>query len=202
MRITRWFPLIVALILGACGDDGTEPETARSEDELQFVRFAATPPLETMQVSFWAVRGDDREAEIRYASADPDEDGEKFLEFKVPGDALLRRPDGTVFAEGDSIRITITVSPDGRFLFDMQPSGLVFDPRNPARLRIRYAEVEGDLNGDGESDSDDEDLELRLRVWRQELPGQPWVPVGTLRVEDLEEIEGTINGFTGFCIAG
>ena len=111
MRGIRW--LLPVLVLAACSDS-SGPEVEKPESELQFVRFPATPPLETLVVSFWAVKGDNREIEIDYLPEEVGEDGEEFLEFRVPNDALLRRPDGTLFAEGDSILITITVSPDGR----------------------------------------------------------------------------------------
>lgn len=200
MRAKRWWWLFAMAFVGC--SDSTGPEPSRVETELQFVRFRATPPVETLQASFWAKRGQGRELEIRYLPDKPGEDGEEFLEFRVPGDGLLRRPDGTLFGPGDSIRITVTLSADGRFLFDFQPSGLQFDPEHPARLKVTYRQIEDDLDGDGDVDGDDEDLEARLRVWKQERPGERWFPVGTLRIEDFDEIEGEITSFTGFCIAG
>jgi hypothetical protein len=201
MKATRW--LLAALIAAAAGcADSSGPVEEKTDLELEFVRFPATPPLTRLQASFWAVAGDDREVEIDYLPEEIGEDGEEFLEFRVPGDGLLHRPDGSAFAEGDSILITITVSPDGRFLFDLQPSGLEFDPDHPARLRVTYRHIDDDLDGDGEVDDDDFDLDARLRVWKQELPGTPWRAVGTVRLDDLDEIEGTITSFTGFCIAG
>lgn len=200
MKAMRWGLLLV--LLGAGCSDSTGPEPGKTEAELQFVRFPATPPLETFQASFWAVKGDDRELEIRYLPEEPGEEGEEFLEFRVPAEGLLRRPDGTLFADGDSIRITVTVSQDGRFLFDFQPSGLQFDRDHPARLDVTYRRVDDDLDGDGDVDDDDDDLESRLRVWKQESASEPWFPVGTLHIEDFDEIEGEITSFTGFCIAG
>lgn len=200
MRAMRWWLLLV--LVGAGCSDSTGPEPGKDEADLQFVRFPATPPVETLQKSFWAVKGDDRELEIRYLPDEPGGEGEEFLEFRVPAEGLLRRPGGSFFADGDSILITVTLSPDGRFLFDFQPSGLQFDPEHPARLDITYRGVDDDLDGDGDVDGDDDDLESRLRVWKQERPGEPWFPIGTLHIEDFDEIEGEITSFTGFCIAG
>lgn len=200
MRAMRWC-LLVALAGAGCSES-TGPEPGITEAELQFLRFPATPPVETLQASFWAVKGDNRELEIRYLPDEPGEEGEEFLEFRVPAEGLLRRPDGSLFADGDSIRITVTLSEDGRFLFRFQPSGLRFDPEHPARLDITYRGVDGDLNGDGNVDGNDEDLKSRLRVWKQERVGEPWFPIGTLHIEDFDEIEGEITSFTGFCIAG
>jgi hypothetical protein len=193
--------LALALVVAGCRDS-TGPDVGIDESLLQFVRFPAAPPVETLQVSFWAKRGENREAVIRYLPEEPGREGREFLEFRVPGDALLRRPDGRVFADGDSIRITITLSEDGRFLVDMQPSGLVFAADRPARLRMRYDRLGGDLNGDGRVDDDDSRLDEQLMMWKQERPGSRWFPVGTVRFKDQYEIEGRITSFTGFCIAG
>ena len=200
MKRSGW--LLSLALLGAACSDSTAPVTGSADSELQFVRFPATPPVETLQKSFWAVRGENRELVIRYLPDEVGDEGHEFLEFRVSDESLLRRPDGTAFAEGDSIEITVTLSNDGRFLFDFQPSGLVFDPDEPARLKITYRGVDDDLDGDSDVDDDDADLESRMRVWKQERAGEPWFPLGTLKVEDFDEIEGEITGFTGFCIAG
>lgn len=202
MRAARWWLIVIVIVAAAGCSDSTGPEGGKTEDELRFVRFPSTPPIETFQASFWAVKGEGRELEINYLPEEVGEEGEEFLEFRVGGNSLLSRPDGSLFADGDSILITVTVSEDGRFLLDLQPSGLRFDPEHPARLEITYRPVDGDLDGDGDVDDDDADLEQDLRVWKQERPGERWFPVGTLHIDDLDEIEGEITGFTGFCIAG
>jgi hypothetical protein len=202
MRRTTWLFPLCALLLVGCSDSSGPGDEQKTDEELQFVRFPVTPPIAQLQASFWAVAGEERRLEIDYLPLQVGEDGEDFLEFRVPEEGLLRRPDGSAFAPGDSVLITITVSPDGRFLFDFQPSGLVFNPEHPARLKVDYSHTDDDLNGDGDVDDDDFDLDARLRVWKQELPGTPWVPVGTVRIEDFDEIEGVISSFTGFCIAG
>jgi len=48
--------------------------------------------------------------------------GAEFLRFEVPADGLYRKPDGTTFGPGDSIRITVTVVDPKKFLFEFQPS--------------------------------------------------------------------------------
>lgn len=188
--------------LAAC-ESSTEPvQVAANENELQFLEFPADlAPLVTREGSFWAVAGDDRELVLRYAPEPGEDEGEEFLEFKVPGDALLRRPDGTRFERGDSVRITVRVDSQNRFLFDFEPSGLVFDPNHPAELEITYRRVGGDLDGDGDEDEDDRDLELKLRIWKQERPGDPWQQLGTVQFKEQKELEADITSFTGFCIA-
>lgn len=203
MRVRALTVLLASVtVLGGCGD-GTGPGTGVDETELEFVRFPTDLlPLVTMEASFWAVKGEDRTLVMRYQPEEQGEEGEEFLEFRVDGRSLLRRPDGTLFQDGDSVRIDVNVSPDGRFLFDFQPSGLQFDPERPARLKVVYRRTDGDLDDDGDVDESDDSLEERLRLWKQESPGEPWFPVGSIRFEDLKEVEGRIHGFTGFAMAG
>ncbi|HEX6134942.1 MAG TPA: hypothetical protein VFZ24_13330 [Longimicrobiales bacterium] len=195
--------LVCAAVLPSACSDGTGPEPGVDETQLEFVRFPSDLlPLVTSQASFWAVKGEDRILVMRYLPEQPGEEGEEFLEFRVAAQSLLRRPDGTLFQDGDSVLISVLVSPDGRFLFQFEPSGLRFDPDRPARLKIVYRRTEGDLDDDGDVDDDDDDLEQRLRLWRQESPGAPWYPVGSIRLHVEKEVEGLITGFTGFAIAG
>ena len=206
MRRGAVWALVLVLLAGAvgCGDGGTGPaDDAVPESQLTFLRFpAALQPLVSRSGSFYAVKGDDRELVLRYQPESPDEEGEEFLEFRVPGDALLRRPDGRSFQAGDSILISVQVSGDGRFLFDFQPSGLRFDPDHAPRLRISYRALDDDLDDDGDLDDADDAFERSMRLWRQERSGQPWYPVGSMKLEDVDEIDGEITGFTGFAIAG
>lgn len=165
-----------------------------SSAALDFVRLAAdAPPLVTRDTSLWAVRGDGRELAIRFRGEnDEDEDeGEEFLEFRIPGDALLRYPDGRPFEPGDSVRIRVRIPEDGRFQFDFEPSGLRFDPEHPAELRVRYGRAQG------------EDLarEDSVFLWRREREVDPWVRIATVRVKDLDEIRAEITGFTAFSLA-
>lgn len=203
VRRIGWIALVA--LAAACGDDGTDPvDEGVPEDQLTFLRFPAdlaTPA--TMDTSFWAVRGEDRQLILRYEpepGQDP-ADAEEFLQFRVRAESLERRPDGTPFAEGDSVEIRVTVDPDGRFLFRFEPSGLQFADSDPAELEIEYVRLGGDLDDDGDVDAADEEFEREMRLWKQEEPGDPWFPVGTIKVEELDELRGEITSFTGFCIA-
>lgn len=209
MRTTRARAAVCALLLPAvvlaCGDDEpTAPgeDAPRDETELRFVRFPDSIfPRAQREGSFWAVAGEERELVLRYEPEEPGEVGEEFLEFGVSGNSLLRRPDGTAFQEGDSVRITVRVDDAARFLFRFEPSGLVFDPDHPAELEVTYGRADDDLDDDGDVDDDDREVELDLRLWRQEAPGDPWEPLGTLQLEELDEVEADITGFTGFALA-
>lgn len=198
--------LPVALAMAGCTDTAVEPEPQVEPDtvpeaQLTFVRFS--PALldgVERQGSVWAVAGENREIVLRYAPENPGDVGKEFLEFRVKGGSLLRRPDGTAFAPGDSILITVEVGGDDRFLFRFEPSGLEFSPNDPAELDVRYDEAVPDLNDDGVVDNLDLEVEAKLSFWKQESLIDPWIRVATVEVDD-DELEADITGFTGFALA-
>ncbi len=185
-------PALLMVILFAACDSSTEsaPQIV-DESQLEFVARRATAPLlETMDTSFWAVKGQDRELEIRYAGQGGSGTGKEFFELVIEEQTLLRRPDGTSFADGDSIEIRVTVDPE-LFLIRFEPSGLQFNPNEPAKLGLDYDEAEEEfLAREGEFD-----------LWRQEQTGDPWERIGTAQVEELDEIEALLTGFTRYALA-
>ena len=118
----------------------------------------------------------------------------------MSADALLARPDGTPFATGDSIQISVVADPGGLFAFDFQPSGLRFDPTRPAELRIEFGRASGDVNGDGVIDARDQVLLSLLSIWKQEAASSPWTRLKSIRI-DTERIRADVTGFTGFALA-
>lgn len=188
--------LAAALLLGGCerGGTNTPPEVVPA-DRLTIIRQAPNAPgLARTEATFWAKAGENAEVRIPYTT------GENCLEFKIPGNGLLRRPDGTEFRRGDSVQITIRVIDPSRFAFEFQPSGLRFDPEHPAELRMRYRYADPDLNGDGRVDAADE--RVRLGLWRQEADGQPWVALGTIRDAEAQDVRADLRGFTKYAMAG
>ncbi|MGK7313166.1 MAG: hypothetical protein ACN0LA_13080 [Candidatus Longimicrobiales bacterium M2_2A_002] len=205
-RRARWTLLLAVAVLGgvaACDESATGPaQEGVPEGSLQFLTMPSDlQPLETRDTSFWAVRGEDSQLVIRYVPEAGATEGEEFLTFRVRAQSLYRKPNGDPFAPGDSIEIHVTIDDTGRFLFDFEPSGLEFNPNEPAELEIEYRRLNGDLDDDGDVDDDDIEIEQSMRLWKQEAPGALWFPVGTIILEETDEIEGVIDSFTGFAVA-
>ncbi len=184
--------LALGLGLNGCDSNSSGPPDMVPESDLEFVTVqSAAPPLETTDTSFWAVRGEDRELEIRFAGQGGPGTGKRFLELKVDNASLLRRPDGTPFALGDSIQIFVTIDDAQLFRVRLEPSGLQFNPLEPAELEFKYDEADlSFLN-----------REMEFDFWRQELAGQPWARIGSIQIEDFDEIEAELLSFTRYALA-
>jgi hypothetical protein len=196
--------IALALALG-CSSDGTPPPDSPGSEkppaELTVARLATTaPPLEENTASFWAVKGESVEQKLYFLDSGGGR-GEEYLSLKLEDESLLTRPDGSAIAEGDSVLITITVEDPALLLFELQPTGLKFSPTRPAELKIRYAHADDDLNEDGEVDEEDDHLETILGIWRQEQPGDPFVRLGSVKVEEEQELEAKLTGFSRYAIA-
>jgi len=188
----------VSAVLLACSDN-TGPET-RPDAALNIVlQDTLAPPLDSMVARLWAKVGDGRELRIDYQPSL--DSAEEFLRFEVPGDALLKKPDGSAFQAGDSILITVTVVDATRFLFRFEPSGLQFNPEHPAQLKIHYLESNHDFNDDGAVNSDDDAIEHLLDLWRREGSTAPWVRVGSVKFEAADELDANILSFSEYALA-
>lgn len=213
MRLPRSVPVAFALLavvaLAACEapfgigpEEPQEKQTSVAESELTFIRFAPdAPALVDTIVSFWAVKGENRRVEIRYVPTTSYPDGGVCLEFRVPGDALLRHPDGRTVQRGDSVLITIRVVNPAEFKFEFEPAGLQFDSRKPAELRVYYYWADRDYNGDGVIDGQDEEIYQNFTIWRQERVGEPWSAQVAERDQSSEKIKAFLTGFTRYALA-
>jgi hypothetical protein len=193
--------LLVAAVTG-CGADGAiaADNDSRPAEALHFLRPAAdAPSFANPVVQFYAKHGETREAFIYYQKRAGRVDSTDFVRFRVR--SLAQRPDGSTFAPGDSILITIRVIDPARLILDFQPSGLRFAANDPADLRIKFVEANHDLDGDGDVDSDDAATERLLSIWRQEAPGLPWLRMTSIVETSLDEVEADVFGFTGYAIA-
>src|SRR5829696_9153876 len=191
MQMKRLFRLALVALIPAAAAACEDPAGNRRVpgEDLVFLRPApGAPPLAVEQISFVAVKGVDYDIRIPYTN------GDDCLRFRLDDDALTRRPNGTPMSEGDTITITIRVVDNGYFNFEFQPAGLRF--AEPAELRVNYQFAHPDFNGDGEVD------DFEFGWWRQEMPGQRWENVGSVRLHDLTEVRAEIDGFTRYALAG
>ena len=162
---------------------------------------ADAPPLLATRDSFWAKVGDERVVRLFYQAAVPGDTGEEFLRFEVSGDGLYRKPDGSSFQSGDSILITVSVVDSSQFVFEFAPANLLFNPQNPARLKVHYLHGEHDFDGDGDEDAFDEELETELDLWYRQTAGALWYRVGSVQFEESDELNALIRTFSQYAVA-
>jgi hypothetical protein len=199
-RFPSGLPALLTLVVLSTCDGIDTPSDGVDDSQLTVVRVAPNaPPLEADSVTFWAVRGADRQAEMNYVY--PDGSRGKCLLFRVPADALQRRPDGRAFLPGDSVRITIHVVDRTRFQFRFEPAGLRFDPQNPAELEVRYRWADPDFNGDGVVDARDATAASALHFWYQETFGGRWTQLPTTVLLDAIEAHTIATRFSQYALA-
>jgi hypothetical protein len=191
--------LVTSLAHCSSSTDPTSGDS-RPELDLNIIQLPANaPPFYNTSTSFYAKVGSDASGFI-YFEDQQGQRGEKFAELKIPGGALAARPDGTPFVSGDSVLITMQVA-QGEILVQLEPSGLTFRSGTPAELKLDYGEVGGDFNHDGHVDGADSEIEQKLAIWRQEKAGDPFVKIGTVKVEDASELEAKLTSFSRYAIA-
>lgn len=204
MHRYRTFALAVAALLvtaTACSDSTAPVDNTRPPGDLNVARLASTsPPLFNAVDSFYAKQGEDRELRIFFQDVAGGQ-GEEFLRLRVRNESLLARPGGIPFAAGDSVLITVRVVDVTKILFEAEPSGLTFNPAEPAELKIHYNHADHDFNEDGTVDALDDQIKSQLAIWRQEALTDPFIRLGSVNVEGLEEINADILGFSRFAIA-
>jgi len=202
-RVRQLALAALAGIAAACSNDSSSPtpDEHRPQDALNVVHVAASStPLFNPVDSFYAKRGENREVRI-YFQDEAGGQGEEYLRLRVDANSLLSMPDGTPVADGDSVLIHVSVVDPAEMLFQFEPSGLQFDPDQPAELKIHYAHADGDINDDGKTDSTDDLLEHTLAIWRQENPGDPFERLSSVLSIELDEADADITGFTRYALA-
>ena len=147
-------------------------------------------------VSFYAVRGQEREVEVELETNEGDME---FLELEITEPTY--RPDGTPIAVGDSVLITVTIDPTS-LAVDLQPSGIQFGQKNPTELDLSYRAAGLDLNADGTVNGTDYYIENNmLGVWMQEHAGEPWVLMPAEHDADDKEFEVELRHFSGYAVS-
>jgi len=209
-RTNRWKPAgagigLTLLVLGlACSDSMIEPDpdgTEKPPAELSIIRLPANhPPFFNDSASFYARPGRNGEARIYFQNPSGGR-GDLFAELKLDDETLAARPDGTPLGPNDSVLVVMKVPSPNEILIELSPTGLRFNPQKPAELKLRYGATGGDLDGDGDDDDDDDDIERVIAIWRQEKPGDPFVKIGTVKVEDERELKAVLTSFSRYAIS-
>ena len=198
----------LAAAVGGCSDSSapdpsqpSQPGDIKLSADLGIVRRSpAINGFVDTVVTFYAVRGQEREGRIFFLAPDGGV-GEEFVRLKIGSATLLARPDGSPVAQGDSVLITMRVVDPALLLVEFQPSGLQFNPVEPAELEMKFGQADDDLNGDGTFDGADEALISSLGIWRQELPGLPFVRLSSSLFTSLTSCDAKITGFTRYALA-
>jgi len=193
---------LLSLAAGLSCTDTTAPdENERPATDLRLLAAPyGTPALANPEVSFYAVKGRNTGVDIWYRPRAGQSDSAKFLEFRLGGASLDRRPDGSIIAPGDSLLITVSVTDPRHFVIDFQPSGLLFSANDLPKLKISFAACGDDLNYDGRIDGTDASMQASLSVWRQESPFQPWTRVPSTVTASVKEVNAQLGGFTGYAL--
>lgn len=207
-RLPRWLAPLAILGALACATEsptGVRPmEALRSggySDPIFLETAAGAPTIASSSVSFWAVKGQDREAFIWYNAEPGQTDSTKLVRFRVTKKSLCKRPDGSNIANGDSLQITMTVVDPVRQQVKFEPAGLLFCSGKPAKLTMWYEQANHDFDRDGDIDAADATWESFLSIWKQETPWSPWEKVTTVLQDDNDEAQADITGFTSYLVA-
>jgi hypothetical protein len=201
------------MILGvwACSDPaGLGLAVFKDPSDIAIITLdSSAPALDTDSVSFYAVEGQTRSAELYFDSAGVRVD--RLLRFEVGKSTLDQLPNGRRVRSGDSVLITIRVTKPGSLQFDFSPSGLRFDHDSPAILTIGYRRAlmavtapaamfrdPGSRSGGSGSGHGDE---TDLAIWLQETSSSPFLRLESDVDTQAKEIEAAIPGFSRYAVA-
>lgn len=193
--------LVTSATLVGCGDDAVAPVVVPEQELRVVVQAPTAPALSATVAAFWVKRGTEKEIRLYYRPRLGVADSSEFLRLRFDDNTLRARPDGSAIAVGDSVLVTLTVPDPTRFLVQLEPSGLRFNPEEPAELRWKLADSDDDLDDDGDVDSRDGTLFTALAVWRQETAGAPWAKLVSRLSVEADEIEAELVGFSNYVVA-
>lgn len=157
------------------------------EEPISVIR--AAPTLQSMHAEFWAVQGKQRSVTIRFLPARGEDEGKKFLTFRVPAKAQLVSPAGRPLARNDSVLIAVDVVP-GKLEADFSPAGLVFAGSVPAQLAISF--YYGDTRGRPAS---------QLGMWYLPADGGSAEAVASVVDSRGWMVQGAISHFSNYAVA-
>jgi hypothetical protein len=158
------------------------------------------PPLEVYGLEFWVVQGAGKTVLVNYRPGSTSV-AKRFMRLVIPKGTQLYRPDGSRVANGDSVRVTVTIDRQ-QLLVTFGPNGLVFGSSKPT-LRIYYANANLDVNAKGQVDQLDTDLIQSLLVisYRSQA-GDPWsIPSDQAKSREDKYIEISVPHFSDYAVS-
>lgn len=209
MRRVTPFLLALVISVGACRDDPTAPPqdsaitpAVTTASTPHFLRAkAGAPTIANPVIRFYAKKGQRKTVFMLYHARPGQKDSTDLIRFRLRENSLLARPDGRPIKNGETVLITLRLVDPVKLIVDFQPAGLRFNPRDPADLRIRWAETNPDVNRDGVVNRQDATLKERLKIWRRESSTQPWTRTPSLVNVPSQECELDLTGFTRYAVA-
>lgn len=116
-------------------------------------------------------------------------DGSPFAELHI-GEESLRGAtiDGVPVAEGEPLGITLRRIDASRYLVELQPAGLVFNPAAPAELVFHYENAALTV---GEP----------MSVWKQDRRGQAWEQAASQNDRGSRRMRAVVRDFTVFAMS-
>lgn len=207
-RIILAAVIAIVGIVAACTDSPVQPDApltpTPNDTSLQVNSLApavGAPAIANPIVTFYAKAGENRQAFMYYRSRPGRNDSTVFIRFRVSNGSLLARPDGTPFVDGDSILITMQLIDPEKLIVRFSPSGLQFDPADPADIKFNFLETDDDLDDDGVVSASDSTYASLLSIWKRENANEPWFKQTSILSTELHEIEAEVTGFTEYIIA-
>ena len=175
---------IAMLMAAGCGDvsrvAAPASVAARRPAESAFLQRAAhAPEFAAGAVSIEARAGVPSADTLRFS------DGEPFVALEI--DAATLRGATLHGAPVASVTITLARADRGRFVAELQPSGLRFNPQAPARLTFFYRNAAARRSP--------------LQLWKQEHDAAPWERVDGADRAGERIFTAAIDGFTKYAVA-
>jgi hypothetical protein len=198
--------IAAAILIGCSSSTDSAGSITKPPSDLNFLTLAPTAPaLCSNTVTFEATKGIDVEAALQFPEpghpADCSGGTEDFVRLRIDKESLLELPNGTPLQDGDKVTITMTWVGGDSIMVQLEPTGLKFNPAKPAELKIEYGEASDDLNHNGTVDAEDAAIEQELALWRQATLADPFVLIGSIKLEDTNEFEADLTGFSRYAIA-
>ena len=206
--------LVLALLTARCADNttGVQPSLTGTPHFLRWAgsvapqfgaarvagsAFQSAPlSLDRYSVSFWAVRGQSRSAQLNYLDGSGSS-SQPFLNLTITDPETL--PDGSTLADGDSVLVTVNIDTT-KIGVSLEPTGLQFGA--PAQMQMWYGGAGGDLNGDGVVDASDAYIETQLLgMWYREGDVADWQRIPATQLVDQKSFIVALPHFSQYAVS-